>query len=257
MANDSSSDARSAPPQLGLTMIPLASRRALPALARAFHGSPRAMQAAGALAPLSLQGLDVTRTQNPKPLQPLKDLVFGKTFTDHMMSVEWTATEGWHPPRIHPYSKIALDPSAIVFHYGLACFEGMKAYKDKAGKIRLFRPEMNAARLRKSADRLALPTFDTEIFMELLKRLLKVDEKWIPSERGYSVYIRPAVIGTQVRRPWSGEKSVSRSYRATVCGNSGIPRRERLEPRITFYYLLACGPVLQVGLCCRGTSGYE
>ncbi|KAI9028482.1 aminotransferase [Hyaloraphidium curvatum] len=169
----------------------------LGALARAFHASAPRLQAAPALAELSSKGLSVTSAPVGKPLVPLKDLVFGKTFTDHMLSVEWTAEKGWLPARIHPYEKLHFDPSAIVLHYGLACFEGMKAYKDKAGNIRLFRPQMNMQRLWKSAHRLALPTFDQKALLELLEDLLKVDEKWIPNERGYSVYIRPTIIGTQ------------------------------------------------------------
>ena len=84
-----------------------------------------------------------------------------------------------------------------MFHYGIECFEGMKAYKDKAGKIRLFRPDMNMARLLRSCRRLTLPAFDKVQLLECIKGLLKVDERWIPDQRGYSLYIRPTVIGTQ------------------------------------------------------------
>ncbi|KAI8834484.1 aminotransferase [Chytridium lagenaria] len=134
---------------------------------------------------ISVKDLKVTLTQNQKPIPANKDLVFGQTFSDHMLSVEWKATKGWGAPRIHPYEKIALDPSATVFHYGLECFE------DKNGKIRMFRPEMNMARLLRSCKRLTLPSFNTEQFLETIKELLKVDQRWIPNERGYSLYIRP------------------------------------------------------------------
>lgn len=174
-------------------------RNALRPFARAFSSSaPRLNSEAPKLKEMTASGVSIEKTKTPRALTPLKDLVFGKEFTDHMLSVEWTAGQGWAPARIHPYSKIALDPSAIVFHYGMACFEGMKAYKDKDGNIRLFRPDMNAKRLWKSAHRLALPAFDQGAFIELLKQLMKVDERWIPAERGYSVYIRPTIIGTQV-----------------------------------------------------------
>jgi branched-chain amino acid aminotransferase len=180
-------------------MIPSATRRSLPSLCRSFHASaPRLQNAASKLTELSASRLTIEKVAAPKPLVPLKDLVFGKTFTDHMLTVNWTDKEGWLDPKIHAYSKISLDPSAIVFHYGMECFEGMKAYKDKAGNIRLFRPDMNAKRLWKSAHRLALPTFDQAAFLELLKQLMKVEDRWIPNERGYSVYIRPTMIGTQV-----------------------------------------------------------
>ncbi|KAI9140596.1 aminotransferase [Paraphysoderma sedebokerense] len=149
------------------------------------------------LSELSSSALRVSRTTNPKPLVPVKDLVFGRTFTDHMFSVEWTATKGWGTPKIHPYDKICLEPSSTVFHYGQECFEGMKAYKDAKGKIRLFRPDMNLKRINKSAARLALPTFSSKDFLACLSELLKVDSRWIPQEKGYSLYIRPTLIATQ------------------------------------------------------------
>ena len=80
----------------------------------------------------------------------------------------------------------------------MECFEGMKAYKDKQGLIRLFRPDMNMKRLGKSCKRLALPSFDQKELVECIKELVKVDQRWIPQERGYSLYIRPTVIATQV-----------------------------------------------------------
>ena len=76
------------------------------------------------------------------------------------------------------------------------CFEGMKAYKDREGRIRMFRPDKNMARLHGSMVRLAMPGFNQESFLECLKALLKIDESWIPNEEGYSIYIRPTAIGT-------------------------------------------------------------
>lgn len=97
-----------------------------------------------------------------------------------MLSIEWTATEGWLPPRITPYQNLSLDPASCVFHYAFECFEGMKAYKDKAGNIRLFRPDMNMARFNGSAARIALPSFDTEALMQLIARYAFIDERFIP-----------------------------------------------------------------------------
>jgi branched-chain amino acid aminotransferase len=102
------------------------------------------------------------------------------TCLDHMLSLEWTASEGWLPARITPYQNLSLDPATCVFHYAFECFEGMKAYKDKEGGIRLFRPENNMARLNKSSARIALPTFDGDALMELIGKFLKVDERFIP-----------------------------------------------------------------------------
>jgi branched-chain amino acid aminotransferase len=104
---------------------------------------------------------------------------------------------GWEAPQIKPYGKLQLDPSSVVFHYGIECFEGMKAYKDKQGRIRLFRPDMNMNRFLKSCKRLALPSFDRAQLLECIKGLLTVDQRWIPDQHGYSLYLRPTAIGTQ------------------------------------------------------------
>ncbi|KAF7723750.1 hypothetical protein EC973_001726 [Apophysomyces ossiformis] len=141
--------------------------------------------------------LRIQKVTHRKALLPNKDLVFGKYFTDHMLLIGWDADHGWGPPRIKPYQKLMLDPSASVLHYGFECFEGMKAYKDTQGQIRLFRPEMNMDRLNRSAERLSLPTFDGRELLKCIAVLLHLDDMWIPRERGYSLYIRPTMIGVE------------------------------------------------------------
>ncbi|RAL59191.1 hypothetical protein DID88_006646 [Monilinia fructigena] len=93
-----------------------------------------------------------------------------RSFTDHMLSIEWTASEGWQPARITPYQNLSLDPASCVFHYAFECFEGMKAYKDKNGNVRLFRPTKNMERMNKSSSRIALPTFDQAAVIELISK---------------------------------------------------------------------------------------
>ena len=149
------------------------------------------------LTSIDTQTLEITEATSPKDLTPSHQLVFGATFTDHMLSVEWTASDGWFPPRITPYQNLSLDPATCVFHYGFECFEGMKAYRSKDGGLRLFRPDMNMARFNKSSSRIALPMFDGEKVIELIKTLVRLDERFIPHERGYSLYLRPTMIGTQ------------------------------------------------------------
>ncbi|CAZ81609.1 unnamed protein product [Tuber melanosporum] len=98
--------------------------------------------------------LTITRTQTPKALMKPEDLIFGRNFTDHMLSIEWTARSGWAAPKITPYQNLSLDPATCVFHYGFECFEGMKAYRSTVnGKssIRMFRPHKNMQRLNKSS----------------------------------------------------------------------------------------------------------
>lgn len=144
-----------------------------------------------------MSGLSVTPTTTPKDLTPHNELVFGRTFTDHMLTLEWTTQTGWLPPNITPYQNLSLDPATCVFHYAFEAFEGMKAYKDRSGNVRLFRPDKNMARMNRSAARIALPTFDGKAMTRLISQFVQLEERFIPSERGYSLYIRPTIIGTQ------------------------------------------------------------
>ncbi|KAK3069353.1 branched-chain-amino-acid transaminase bat2 [Teratosphaeriaceae sp. CCFEE 6253] len=141
--------------------------------------------------------LSVEKTTTPRDMIPHHQLIFGRNFTDHMLSLEWTASEGWLAPRITPYQNLSLDPATCVLHYAFEAFEGMKAYKDKEGNVRLFRPDMNMRRLNKSVARIALPTFDGEAMIELVKKFCAIEERFIPSAKGYSLYLRPNMIGTQ------------------------------------------------------------
>ena len=139
----------------------------------------------------------VTKTTNPKARpQDESKLAFGKVFTDHMFIMNYTEGKGWHDGRIEPYRKLELDPSAMVFHYGQEMFEGLKAYKGKDGKTRLFRPEMNAKRTNDTNKRLCIPELPVELFVEACKAVVKVDEDWIPTAPGTSLYIRPFIIAT-------------------------------------------------------------
>jgi branched-chain amino acid aminotransferase len=96
---------------------------------------------------------------------------------------------------IKPYGNFSISPAASCFHYGIECFEGMKAYKDTDGKLRMFRPDKNMARMNNSMQRLCLPGFNGEGLTECIKELLKLDESWVPNKDGYSMYIRPTAIG--------------------------------------------------------------
>ena len=125
-----------------------------------------------------------------------ENLTFGRTFTDHMFVCDY-ADGAWHEPKIIPYQAMTFEPSARVFHYGQAVFEGMKAFKDDAGKIWLFRPEDNHKRINKSSERLAMPAFPKDYFFKGLETLLQMDSAWIQPGVGNSLYIRPFVIATE------------------------------------------------------------
>jgi branched-chain amino acid aminotransferase len=143
----------------------------------------------------------VTKTENPtsetKRDAILADPGFGKFFTDHMVDICWSEHGGWHRPRVQPYGPISLDPSAAVLHYGQEIFEGMKAYRWQDGSIRTFRPEENAARLKRSAVRMALPELPTEYFLDSLRQLIAVDGDWVPSAPDTSLYIRPFMFAKE------------------------------------------------------------
>ncbi|KAG9310405.1 aminotransferase [Chiua virens] len=105
--------------------------------------------------------------------------------------------KGWSSPEIKPYGPLSLDPASSCFQYCSNVFEGMKAYLGADGKARLFRPEMNMRRLERSAARLALPPIDGDAVLELIKRFVQTEKRWIPTVSGYSLYLRPTIIGTR------------------------------------------------------------
>jgi len=132
-----------------------------------------------------------------KPKPSVSSLVFGKHFTDHMLTIEWSAAEGWATPRITPLQPLQIHPAAKVLHYALELFEGMKAYRGEDGQIRLFRPELNMARMNNTAGRVVLPNFDGPELVQCIKRLVAVDQEWVPHSTASSLYIRPTLIGTE------------------------------------------------------------
>ncbi len=124
-----------------------------------------------------------------------ENLTFGNTFTDHMLICDYKQGV-WEKPVIKPYEPFLIDPSAKVFHYGQAIFEGMKAYKDDNDDVWLFRPDQNYERFNKSAVRLAMPEVPEEVFMDGLKKLLQIEKAWVKKGKGNSLYIRPFMIAT-------------------------------------------------------------
>lgn len=122
-----------------------------------------------------------------------ENLTFGNTFTDHMLICDFR-NGAWEQPVIKPYEPFTIDPSAKVFHYGQAIFEGMKAYKDVNEDIWLFRPDQNHDRFNKSAVRMAMPEIPEEVFIGGLKELLKIEKEWVKYGKGNALYIRPFMI---------------------------------------------------------------
>jgi branched-chain amino acid aminotransferase len=144
-------------------------------------------------------------TPNPAPASEqrraeiLADPGFGRFYTDHMVTVRWAAGQDWHEPQVTPYGPLTLDPASMVLHYGQEIFEGLKAYRQPDGSVATFRAEVNAARFRASAARMAMPQLPEELFLASLSELMSADEAWVPASGGEdSMYLRPFMISTEV-----------------------------------------------------------
>ncbi len=150
---------------------------------------------------MSMQ-ISTTRSTAPLPDERLAEILanpgFGTHFTDHMFTVEWTPDAGWHDARITPYGPLTLDPATAVLHYAQEIFEGMKAYRHDDGSVWAFRPEENAARMLRSSRRLALPVLEADDFVEAVRVLVEVDERWVPDAAGEkSLYLRPFMFASE------------------------------------------------------------
>lgn len=135
--------------------------------------------------------ISITKVENSKvDALDFNNIPLGTTFTDHIFICDYENGE-WINPRIVPMGLIPTHPAAMALHYGQAIFEGMKAYKDTTGEPMLFRPEQNASRLNKSADRMGMPNVPKELFVEGLKELVGLEHNWIPPQQGSALYLRP------------------------------------------------------------------
>jgi len=133
-----------------------------------------------------------------KPKPDGKVLGFGQLFTDHMFVMPYdVARGGWHEPTVCPYANFSIDPAAMVFHYGQAIFEGLKAYRGENGAVHLFRPTANLARMNTSATRLCMPDLPIDTALAGLKALVRTDSAWVPSVPGATLYIRPTMVATE------------------------------------------------------------
>ena len=148
--------------------------------------------------------LEFALTRNEQPASDdvragvLAEPGFGRHFTDHMVSIDWTTEGGWHDARVEPYGPLQMDPASAVLHYGQEIFEGMKAYRRADGSVWTFRPDQNALRMQRSAERLALPQLPEDDFVEAVRQLVAVDEAWVPEGGENSLYLRPFMIANEV-----------------------------------------------------------
>lgn len=175
-----------------------------------------------------MQKIRIEKTTTPKELpgadNPLK---FGTIFTDHMFLMNYETGRGWFDSRIVPYQSLSLEPSAMVFHYGQEMFEGLKAYKAADGRTLLFRPNKNIERANRSNRRLCIPEIPEEDFLQALKAIVKMDEAWIPTKEGTSLYIRPFVIATD---PFLGVRPADSYLFVIILSPVGAYYPEGLNP---------------------------
>ncbi len=127
------------------------------------------------------------------------NLSFGYMKTDY--NVRCCYRDGkWGEIEVSSSETINLHMAATCLHYGQEAFEGLKAYRCKDGKIRIFRMESNAERLQVTCQGILMPELPTEIFCEMVKKVVKLNERFIPPyESGASLYIRPLLIGTSAQ----------------------------------------------------------
>ena len=122
---------------------------------------------------------------------------FGLSFTDHMAVATWTSADGWHDSAVVPYGPFSLDPATAVLHYAQEIFEGLKAYRHGDGSVWLFRPDQNAARMTRSAQRMALPVLPAEDFLASIDALVAADAAWVPSAPEQTLYLRPFMFASE------------------------------------------------------------
>jgi len=161
--------------------------------------------------------IKITKTNHSRLQETdFSNLPFGRTFSDHMFVADYVDGE-WKNFEIVPYGEIGLSPAISALHYGQAFFEGIKAYKHADGQVTIFRPDKNAIRFNKSAERLCMPTLPEEIFVQSIAAVVDIDRDWVPSKAHHALYIRPFMFATD---PYLG-----------------------VAPSATYKYMVLIGPV--------------
>ncbi len=170
--------------------------------------------------------IKTTKTTNPKA-KPTENLGFGKIFSDHMFIMDYVRGEGWKNARIVPFERISIHPASTVLHYGAEIFEGLKAYRRKDGKVQMFRPVENVKRMNNSAERIGLPLIPEEDMLKALLEFVKVEQDWVPSGEGESLYLRPFMYGNDEHL---GVHSINNATFIIIASPSGSYYQEGINP---------------------------
>ncbi|MGH9163279.1 MAG: branched-chain amino acid aminotransferase [Vicinamibacteraceae bacterium] len=141
--------------------------------------------------------IQVERTKSPRQKPRDAELGFGRHFADHMFVADYAPGEGWTSARVVPYASFSLEPAAMVFHYGQAMFEGLKAYRQRDGQVALFRVDRHCQRMAEGAPRVSIPPPDPDFLQSGIMTLIATDRDWVPAPRGTALYVRPTLIATQ------------------------------------------------------------
>lgn len=172
--------------------------------------------------------ITITKTSNPKEKpQDESKLGFGSKFSDHMFMMDYEDGKGWHNERIVAYGPISLDPASPVLHYGQEIFEGLKAYRNGANDILLFRPYENALRMNKSADRMCMPQIIPEQHVAAIKAIVDCERDWVPRNEGTSLYLRPTMIADGSAL---GVHAAHKYIYYIICSPSGAYYKNGLAP---------------------------
>uniref|UniRef100_A0A3P8X0P4 Branched-chain-amino-acid aminotransferase n=1 Tax=Cynoglossus semilaevis TaxID=244447 RepID=A0A3P8X0P4_CYNSE len=164
---------------------------------RLLQASPFSIRALRFASSFKAADLTIERSKTCKPKPDPSKLVFGKQFSDHMLTINWSEKNGWAAPEIKPFQNLSLHPASSALHYSIELFEGMKAFRGADNHIRLFRPTLNMERLHRGTERCCLPVFDKGELLNCIKKLVEIDQEWVPYSQDTSLYIRPTFIGTE------------------------------------------------------------
>ena len=164
-----------------------------------------------------------------------ENLPFGQHFADYMFEMDY-ADGAWQQPKIVPFRNLSLHPATSALHYGQAIFEGLKATKNAAGEVLVFRPDMNAKRFNESAVRMCMQPVDEDLFLEGLKLLLSKNRDWVPTKDGQSLYIRPFMIATD---EYVGIKASDTYKFLIICSPVGSYYAEPVKVKIETHYTRA------------------
>jgi branched-chain amino acid aminotransferase len=181
--------------------------------------------------------IDIEKTTHSRLQESdINNCAFGKIFSDHMLEMDFKDGK-WSKPKIRPYQNLWMSPASMVFHYGQAIFEGMKAYRLENGEVGLFRAIDNIRRMNISAVRMSMPELPEEVFFEGLKILVDLDRNWIPTNEGSSLYIRPVMFATD---DFVGVKA-SQSYKFIIFTSpANAYYRNPVKVKIETHYSRSC-----------------